>query len=40
MALDANTPVEATERNAAARSNPFVKICCVDKEFINQGRSN
>jgi hypothetical protein len=36
MALDANTPVAATEKTAAARSNPFVKVCSVDLDFINQ----
>jgi hypothetical protein len=40
MALDANTPVAATEKKAIARNNPFVKICCVDKDFINKGRFN
>jgi hypothetical protein len=39
MALDAITPVAATEKTAA-RSNPFVKICCVGRDFINQWRSN
>jgi hypothetical protein len=40
MALDAKSPVAAIENTAAARSYPFVKICCVGKDFINQGRSN
>jgi hypothetical protein len=39
MALDAITPVAATEKTAA-RSNPFVKISCVVRDFINQWRSN
>ena len=34
MALDAKTPVAATEKNVAAKSNPFVKISCNDKDFI------
>jgi hypothetical protein len=40
MALDAITPVAATEKTAAARSNPFVKVCSVGLDFINQWRPN
>jgi hypothetical protein len=29
MVLAVITPVAAIENTAAARSNPFVKICCV-----------
>jgi hypothetical protein len=36
IALDAKTPVAAIEKTAAARSNPFVKICFVGRDFINQ----
>jgi len=38
--INENKHVAATEKKAAARSNPFVKIFCDDKDFINQGRFN
>ena len=40
MVLDAITPVAAIENTAAARSNRFVNICCVGRDFIDQGKSN
>jgi hypothetical protein len=40
MELAVITPVAAIENTAAARSNLFVKICFVGRDFINQWKSN
>jgi hypothetical protein len=40
VALDAITPVAAIDKTNVAKSNPFVKACCVGKDFIIQWRSN
>jgi hypothetical protein len=41
IALDVIPPVAAIEKTAIARSNPFVKICCIGRDFIiNQGKSS
>jgi hypothetical protein len=39
-ALDAKSPVPAIEKTAAAMSNPFVNVCCVGLDSINQWQPN